>query len=168
MQLVERELILTPLSGYREVLFYCPRVEKCSECCCFDFQLCSKPSGPWWSSALYSESSAAWSPSSHWSVWKWGTWRTTSKPRWPWQPGSSSSSQVQWKFAVSGSVIAAEAFCTNITSFSSPLGVCGIAGVSAFANLIVQSFRFTTYADSGYGVLGGSDIGGLSGGLTPR
>ncbi|KAJ4943099.1 hypothetical protein JOQ06_005608 [Pogonophryne albipinna] len=26
-------------------------------------------------------------------------------------------------------------------------GVCGIAGVSAFANLIVQSFRFTTYSD---------------------
>uniref|UniRef100_A0A667X838 Claudin n=1 Tax=Myripristis murdjan TaxID=586833 RepID=A0A667X838_9TELE len=29
-------------------------------------------------------------------------------------------------------------------------GVCGIAGVSAFANLIVQSFRFTTYADGGF------------------
>uniref|UniRef100_A0A3Q1HGS9 Claudin n=1 Tax=Acanthochromis polyacanthus TaxID=80966 RepID=A0A3Q1HGS9_9TELE len=29
-------------------------------------------------------------------------------------------------------------------------GVCGIAGVSAFANLIVQSFRFTTYAEGGF------------------
>ncbi|XP_036969482.1 claudin-18-like isoform X1 [Acanthopagrus latus] len=47
-------------------------------------------------------------------------------------------------------------------------GVCGIAGVSAFANLIVQSFRFTTFADGGYNLLGGSDIGGLSGNLTPR
>ncbi|CAK6956279.1 claudin-18-like [Scomber scombrus] len=50
-------------------------------------------------------------------------------------------------------------------------GVCGIAGVSAFANLIVQSFRFTTYADSGLGgsgMFGGGAIGGLSGGLTPR
>uniref|UniRef100_A0A3B4ZUP9 Claudin 18 n=1 Tax=Stegastes partitus TaxID=144197 RepID=A0A3B4ZUP9_9TELE len=33
-------------------------------------------------------------------------------------------------------------------------GVCGIAGVSAFANLIVQSFRFTTYADGGFGMYG--------------
>ncbi|XP_054459384.1 claudin-18-like [Anoplopoma fimbria] len=46
-------------------------------------------------------------------------------------------------------------------------GVCGIAGVSAFANLIVQSFRFTTYSDGGYGMMGGG-IGGLSGSLTPR
>lgn len=72
------------------------------------------------------------------------------------------------KFAVSGSVFAAESFCTNITAFSLSLGVCGIAGVSAFANLIVQSFRFTTFADGGYNLLGGSDIGGLSGNLTPR
>ncbi|XP_028260632.1 claudin-18-like isoform X1 [Parambassis ranga] len=44
-------------------------------------------------------------------------------------------------------------------------GVCGIAGVSAFANLIVQSFRFTTYADNGLGMGG---VGGLTGALTPR
>ncbi|XP_034091602.1 claudin-18-like [Gymnodraco acuticeps] len=47
-------------------------------------------------------------------------------------------------------------------------GVCGIAGVSAFANLIVQSFRFTTYSDGGYGGGGGGGLGGLSGNLTPR
>lgn len=50
------------------------------------------------------------------------------------------------------------------------LGVCGIAGVSVFANLIVSSFRFTTYADGGYGgggVLGGG-LGGMGGSLTPR
>lgn len=47
-------------------------------------------------------------------------------------------------------------------------GICGIAGVSAFANLIVQSFRFTTYADGGFGTFGGGGIGGLTGGLTPR
>uniref|UniRef100_A0A3Q0RC03 Claudin 18 n=1 Tax=Amphilophus citrinellus TaxID=61819 RepID=A0A3Q0RC03_AMPCI len=41
-------------------------------------------------------------------------------------------------------------------------GVCGIAGVSAFANLIVQSFQFTTFA-SGF-----SNTGGLTGTLTPR
>ncbi|XP_020347639.1 claudin-18 [Oncorhynchus kisutch] len=45
-------------------------------------------------------------------------------------------------------------------------GVCGIAGVSVFANLIVSSFRFTTYADSGYG--GEGVLGGLGGSLTPR
>uniref|UniRef100_A0A8C9ZK34 Claudin 18 n=1 Tax=Sander lucioperca TaxID=283035 RepID=A0A8C9ZK34_SANLU len=47
-------------------------------------------------------------------------------------------------------------------------GVCGIAGVSAFANLIVQSFRFTTFADGGFSSFGGAGIGGLSGNLTPR
>ncbi|XP_078114316.1 claudin-18-like [Sander vitreus] len=47
-------------------------------------------------------------------------------------------------------------------------GVCGIAGVSAFANLIVQRFRFTTFADGGYNSFGGAGIGGLSGNLTPR
>ncbi|XP_037325754.1 claudin-18-like isoform X2 [Pungitius pungitius] len=47
-------------------------------------------------------------------------------------------------------------------------GVCGIAGVSAFANLIVQSFRFTTYADGGFSMMGGGGIGGLTGSLTPR
>ncbi|KAM7388714.1 hypothetical protein PAMP_024871 [Pampus punctatissimus] len=48
-------------------------------------------------------------------------------------------------------------------------GICGIAGVSAFANLIVQSFRFTTYADGGIGMYGGGGgIGGLTGTLTPR
>ncbi|XP_071373729.1 claudin-18-like [Centroberyx affinis] len=50
-------------------------------------------------------------------------------------------------------------------------GVCGIAGVSAFANLIVQSFRFTTYADGGFSSFGGGiggGIGGLTAGLTPR
>ncbi|XP_055779548.1 claudin-18-like [Salvelinus fontinalis] len=44
-------------------------------------------------------------------------------------------------------------------------GVCGIAGVSVFANLIVSSFRFTTYAGSRYG---GGVLGGLGGSLTPR
>uniref|UniRef100_A0A8C2ZNP2 Claudin 18 n=1 Tax=Cyclopterus lumpus TaxID=8103 RepID=A0A8C2ZNP2_CYCLU len=51
-------------------------------------------------------------------------------------------------------------------------GICGIAGVSAFANLVVQSFRFTTYADGGFsmggGGMGGGGIGGLTGSLTPR
>ncbi|XP_039984978.1 claudin-18-like isoform X2 [Xiphias gladius] len=47
-------------------------------------------------------------------------------------------------------------------------GVCGIAGVSAFANLIVQSFRFTTYADGGFSMYGGASVGGLTGALTPR
>ncbi|KAM8873940.1 claudin-18-like isoform 1-T1 [Spinachia spinachia] len=47
-------------------------------------------------------------------------------------------------------------------------GVCAIAGVSAFANLIVQSFRFTTYADGGFSMMGGGGIGGLTGSLTPR
>ncbi|XP_029286395.1 claudin-18-like [Cottoperca gobio] len=47
-------------------------------------------------------------------------------------------------------------------------GVCGIAGVSAFANLIVQSFRFTTYADGGFSMYGGGGVGGLTGSLTPR
>ncbi|XP_072294807.1 claudin-18-like [Eucyclogobius newberryi] len=48
-------------------------------------------------------------------------------------------------------------------------GVCAIAGVSAFANLIVQSFRFTTYADGGVGMMGGGgNVGGLTGPLTPR
>ncbi|TKS74111.1 Claudin-18 [Collichthys lucidus] len=46
-------------------------------------------------------------------------------------------------------------------------GVCGIAGVSAFANLIVQSFRFTSYAGEGFGMYGGG-VGGLTGALTPR
>ncbi|XP_049911819.1 claudin-18-like [Epinephelus moara] len=47
-------------------------------------------------------------------------------------------------------------------------GVCGIAGVSAFANLIVQSFRFTTYAEGGFSMFGGGGVGGLSGNLAPR
>ncbi|KAM7410557.1 hypothetical protein PAMA_001811 [Pampus argenteus] len=49
-------------------------------------------------------------------------------------------------------------------------GICGIAGVSAFANLVVQSFRFTTYADGGFSMYGGGGggIGGLTGSLTPR
>ncbi|XP_037626375.1 claudin-18-like isoform X1 [Sebastes umbrosus] len=47
-------------------------------------------------------------------------------------------------------------------------GICGIAGVSAFANLIVQSFRFTTFSDGGFSSYGGVGIGGLSGSLTPR
>ncbi|KAM3620408.1 uncharacterized protein V6R79_022797 [Siganus canaliculatus] len=47
-------------------------------------------------------------------------------------------------------------------------GVCGIAGVSAFANLIVQSFQFTTYAGSGIGGFGSASVGGLTGALTPR
>ncbi|KAG7513963.1 claudin-18-like isoform X1 [Solea senegalensis] len=46
-------------------------------------------------------------------------------------------------------------------------GICGIAGVSAFANLIVQSFRFTTYTEE-FNIYGGTGIGGLSAGLTPR
>ncbi|XP_010867523.1 claudin-18 isoform X2 [Esox lucius] len=45
-------------------------------------------------------------------------------------------------------------------------GVCGIAGVSVFANLIVTSFFFTTYTEGGYG--GGVIGGGLGGSLTPR
>ncbi|XP_029355978.1 claudin-18-like [Echeneis naucrates] len=45
-------------------------------------------------------------------------------------------------------------------------GVCGIAGVSAFANLIVQSFRFTTYG--GFSAYGEASVGGLTGALTPR
>ncbi|XP_029905880.1 claudin-18-like [Myripristis murdjan] len=47
-------------------------------------------------------------------------------------------------------------------------GVCGIAGVSAFANLIVQSFRFTTYADGGFSMFGGGGMGGLTGAMAPR
>ncbi|KAM6963182.1 claudin-18-like [Aplochiton taeniatus] len=49
-------------------------------------------------------------------------------------------------------------------------GVCGIAGVSVFANLIVTSFQFTTYsgATGGFGGFGGGGIGGLGGSLTPR
>ncbi|XP_059197155.1 claudin-18-like [Centropristis striata] len=47
-------------------------------------------------------------------------------------------------------------------------GVCGIAGVSAFANLIVQSFRFTTFSEGFSSFGGGGGIGGLSGNLTPR
>ncbi|XP_022047671.1 claudin-18 [Acanthochromis polyacanthus] len=47
-------------------------------------------------------------------------------------------------------------------------GVCGIAGVSAFANLIVQSFRFTTYAEGGFNTYGTANVGGLTGSLTPR
>ncbi|CAL8252289.1 unnamed protein product [Merluccius merluccius] len=46
-------------------------------------------------------------------------------------------------------------------------GVCGIAGVSAFANLIVQSFRFNAYADN-YSLGGGGGLGGMSGGLRPQ
>ncbi|KAK0138671.1 Claudin-18 [Merluccius polli] len=46
-------------------------------------------------------------------------------------------------------------------------GVCGIAGVSAFANLIVQSFRFNAYADN-YNLGGGGGLGGMSGGLRPQ
>ncbi|XP_049443958.1 claudin-18-like isoform X2 [Epinephelus fuscoguttatus] len=47
-------------------------------------------------------------------------------------------------------------------------GVCGIAGVSAFANLIVQSFRFTTFTEGGFNMFGGGGVGGLSGNLAPR
>ncbi|XP_056270339.1 claudin-18-like isoform X2 [Pseudoliparis swirei] len=49
-------------------------------------------------------------------------------------------------------------------------GICAIAGVSAFANLVVQSFRFASYAGSGLsmGGMSGGGIGGLSGSLTPR
>lgn len=45
-------------------------------------------------------------------------------------------------------------------------GICAIAGVSAFANLIVQSFIFTSYTDGGFGVMG--NVGTLTGSLTPR
>lgn len=45
-------------------------------------------------------------------------------------------------------------------------GICAIAGVSAFANLIVQSFLFTSYTDVGIGTVG--SVGSLTGGLTPR
>uniref|UniRef100_A0A3Q1I1A9 Claudin n=1 Tax=Anabas testudineus TaxID=64144 RepID=A0A3Q1I1A9_ANATE len=37
-------------------------------------------------------------------------------------------------------------------------GVCGIAGVSAFANLIVQSFQFTTYSSGGFSMYGGANV----------
>ncbi|XP_033821582.1 claudin-18-like [Periophthalmus magnuspinnatus] len=47
-------------------------------------------------------------------------------------------------------------------------GVCAIAGVSAFANLIVQSFRFTTFTDGTSGIIGGANVGGITGALTPR
>ncbi|XP_045906069.1 claudin-18-like isoform X2 [Micropterus dolomieu] len=48
-------------------------------------------------------------------------------------------------------------------------GVCGIAGVSTFANMIVQDFRFTTFTDGGFSMFGGGGgIGGLTGTLTPR
>ncbi|XP_056459720.1 claudin-18-like isoform X1 [Gadus chalcogrammus] len=50
-------------------------------------------------------------------------------------------------------------------------GVCGIAGVSAFANLIVQSFRFNNYAEGGFSLGGGGGMGGVSGmgsGLRPQ
>ncbi|XP_031430652.1 claudin-18 [Clupea harengus] len=51
-------------------------------------------------------------------------------------------------------------------------GICGIAGVSIFANLIVVNFNFTTYS-SGVGFGGGGGFGGIGGGgfgntLTPR
>lgn len=47
-------------------------------------------------------------------------------------------------------------------------GACGIAGVSSFANLIVQSFRFVTYTDEGFGVVGGLSVAGLMGAPPPR
>ncbi|CAL8310065.1 unnamed protein product [Lota lota] len=47
-------------------------------------------------------------------------------------------------------------------------GVCGIAGVSAFANLIVQSFRFNSFAEGGFSLAGGGGLGGMSGGLRPQ
>ncbi|XP_028857436.1 claudin-18-like [Denticeps clupeoides] len=47
-------------------------------------------------------------------------------------------------------------------------GICGIAGVSIFANLIVTNFMFTTYSYSEVGVFGGGAGGGLGGPLTPR
>ena len=37
--------------------------------------------------------------------------------------------------------------------------MCGIAGVSAFANLIVQSFRFNNYAEGGFSLGGGGGMG---------
>lgn len=49
-----------------------------------------------------------------------------------------------------------------------PPGGCGIAGVSAFANLIVQSFHFVTYTDEGFAVVGQLAIAGLMGAQTPR
>lgn len=64
-------------------------------------------------------------------------------------------------------VVSGEPLCIRSMVRSSCAGVCGIAGVSAFANLIVQSFRFTTYADGGFGMYGGG-VGGLTGALTPR
>lgn len=47
-------------------------------------------------------------------------------------------------------------------------GICAIAGVSAFANLIVQSFMFTTYTEGGFGMVGGGNVGSLTGTLAPR
>ncbi|KAL7396558.1 hypothetical protein ABVT39_007752 [Epinephelus coioides] len=66
------------------------------------------------------------------------------------------------------SVIKAKPLCTDLIICSQFVGVCGIAGVSAFANLIVQSFRFTTYAEGGFSMFGGGGVGGLSGNLAPR
>lgn len=71
-------------------------------------------------------------------------------------------------FTVSTSFITAKPFCTKYI-VSSCLGVCGIAGVSTFANMIVQDFRFTTFTDGGFSMFGGGGgMGGLTGTLTPR
>ncbi|KAG7260480.1 hypothetical protein CRUP_026390 [Coryphaenoides rupestris] len=47
-------------------------------------------------------------------------------------------------------------------------GVCGVAGVSAFANLIVQSFRFNILTEGNFSLAGGGGMGGMSGGLRPQ
>ncbi|KAJ8375325.1 hypothetical protein SKAU_G00059050 [Synaphobranchus kaupii] len=47
-------------------------------------------------------------------------------------------------------------------------GVCSIAGVSVFANLIVTTFRITTYGSSGFLGMSGLGAEGLGGTLTPR
>lgn len=47
-------------------------------------------------------------------------------------------------------------------------GICAVAGVSAFANLIVRSFMFTTYTEGGIGMVGGGSVGSLTGTLAPR
>lgn len=130
-----------------------------------DFQPCSKLSAPWWSSASSLEPLAAWWPCSPSSVWKWETWRIRWRPRWRWPPGSSSCSQVP------PSCQKTPLEMTGVELTVSPLwrsGACGIAGVSAFANLIVRSFRFVTYTDEGFGVVGGLTVAGLMGAPPPR
>ncbi|KAL2090231.1 hypothetical protein ACEWY4_014919 [Coilia grayii] len=47
-------------------------------------------------------------------------------------------------------------------------GICAIAGVSIFANLIVVNFNFTTYSPELGGMFGGVGGGGFGSPITPR